>query len=97
MIAFVVFFVRVGNGGKKSEANGVKGAHELALLNYTIETVIPIDKPPVIHLSVLHHSLYDIGRRIIHGKRINVGIPKQVGRKTVDTILTTHRLTVRTF
>ena len=52
MIASVFFFFSVRYGANKRETYRVEWAHFFAFTYYPVKTIIMVDKPPVIHLSV---------------------------------------------
>ena len=47
---------------------------------YPIEAVIIKDKPPIVHLAVFEHTLYDLCRSLVHVGLRHVDVPKQMFR-----------------
>lgn len=54
------------DSSNKREANRVERTDLFTLLHNFIEPVITVNKSPVSHLPILHHSLNDESGMIIH-------------------------------
>ena len=66
MITSVFFFFSVRDGADKCKANRVECAKLLAFLNNQVQSIIEIDKLPVVHLTIFQHSLNDIPPAFVH-------------------------------